>query len=102
MWQSIFSISAEDRVGHVTQVSSDAVIIDTTTPTIGHLAIGTITQERFVSAKELPVHWDGVEDKESGIKHLEVSVSLLIVQSFVFRCQCPELRNYCVGQLVEQ
>ena len=78
MWQSIFSISAEDRVGHVTQVSSDAVIIDTTTPTIGHLAIGTITQERFVSAKELPVHWDGVGDKESGIKHLEVSVNSLV------------------------
>ena len=78
MWQSIFSISAEDRVGHVTQVSSDAVIIDTTAPTVGHLAVGTITQERFVSAKELPVHWDGVGDKESGIKHLEISLSSLV------------------------
>ena len=68
----------------------------------GHLAVGTITPELFVSTKELPVYWDGIEDKESGIKHLEVSVSLLIVQSFVFRCQCPKLRNYCVGQLVEQ
>ena len=60
-------------MGHVTQVSSDAVIIDTTAPTIGYLAVGTITQERFVSAQELPLHWDSVEDKESGVESLEVS-----------------------------
>ena len=80
---TILSISAEDRVGHVTQVSSDSVIIDTTAPTIGHLAVGTMTQEKFVSAQELPVHWDGIEDKESGVKSLEVSIGCLIDKLYV-------------------
>ena len=34
-----------------------------------------MTQEKFVSAQELPVHWDGIEDKESGVKSLEVSTA---------------------------
>ena len=64
--------SAEDRVGHVTEAWSERVIIDSTPPSVGHVAAGTITEENFVPGHELPVHWEGVEDRESGIKNIEV------------------------------
>ena len=36
-----------------------------------------------MSAQELPVHWDGIEDKESGVKSLEVSIGCLIDKLYV-------------------
>ena len=64
--------AAQDRVGHVTEAWSERVVIDKTPPIVGRLAAGTITTETFVPGHELPVHWEGVEDRESGIKSIEV------------------------------
>ena len=66
-------LSAEDRVGHVTQASSHRVIIDSTPPSVRHVIVGTTTQSMYVQADELHVHWAGVEDKESGVDSVEVS-----------------------------
>ena len=64
--------TAQDRVGHVTEAWSEHMIIDRTPPSVGRLAAGTITVEKFVSGHELPVHWESVEDRESGVKLIEV------------------------------
>nr|KAG5686569.1 hypothetical protein BaRGS_027226 [Batillaria attramentaria] len=61
----VATVKAEDRVGHVTQVWSKAIIIDNTPPKVGHVWAGAITQEKFLPREDLPVHWDGVEDVES-------------------------------------
>ncbi|KAK7496758.1 hypothetical protein BaRGS_00011967, partial [Batillaria attramentaria] len=67
----IATVRAQDRVGHVTEVWSDSVIIDNTPPTVGHVAAGATTRDNFVPGPELVVRWDGVEDNESGIKLME-------------------------------
>lgn len=67
-------------MGHATQASSDPVVVDITPPTVGHVNAGTITHESYVPGPELSVHWDGVEDMESGIKTVQVSV-------ITFKCQ---------------
>ena len=56
----------------MTEAWSERVVIDKTPPIVGRLAAGTITAETFVPGHELPVHWEGVEDRESGIKTIEV------------------------------
>ena len=67
--------SAEDRLGRVTQVSSQPVVIDNTPPTVGHVTAGTTASlgRQFVSGEELAVHWDSVKDEDSGLLSLEVS-----------------------------
>ena len=73
----LLTLSAEDRLGRVTQVSSQPVIIDNTPPTIGHVAAGTTTSlgRQFVSGGELEVHCDSVKDEDSGLLLTEVSAS---------------------------
>ncbi|KAL8573303.1 hypothetical protein ACOMHN_032765 [Nucella lapillus] len=71
----IATVRAQDRVGHVTEVSSNQVIVDSTPPVIGNVAAGTITAVDFAPGHELPAHWEGVEDKESGLHRVEVGVA---------------------------
>ncbi|XP_076453311.1 uncharacterized protein LOC143288575 [Babylonia areolata] len=71
----IATVRAQDRVGHVTDAWSSPVIIDSTPPTVGHVAAGAVIAEDFVPGHELPVHWEGVEDKESGVLSIEVGVA---------------------------
>ena len=80
----LVTFSAGDRAGHEIEVSSDHVIIDTTPPVIAYVAAGTVTAEDFVAGHELPVHWGGVEDRESGIKNILVINPLLFL---LFACQ---------------
>ncbi|KAK7473968.1 hypothetical protein BaRGS_00034797 [Batillaria attramentaria] len=70
----IATVKAEDRVGHLTEAWSKAVVIDNTPPRVGLVAAGTITQDKFVPGKEIPVRWEGVEDIESGITTMEVAI----------------------------
>ncbi|KAK7460765.1 hypothetical protein BaRGS_00038812, partial [Batillaria attramentaria] len=51
-----------------------AIIIDNTPPKVGHVWAGAITQEKFLPREDLPVHWDGVEDVESGVISLDVAI----------------------------
>ncbi|XP_070207962.1 uncharacterized protein [Littorina saxatilis] len=71
----VATVRAQDRVGHVTESWSAEVIVDNTPPTVGLVAAGTISPERFLSGHELAVFWEGVEDKESSIESIEVSLS---------------------------
>ncbi|KAK7101794.1 hypothetical protein V1264_020121 [Littorina saxatilis] len=71
----IATVIAEDRLGHKTEVSSNLVIIDNTPPGVAFVAAGTTTQSNFVAGVELPVHWEGVEDSESGVNSIEVSIA---------------------------
>ena len=75
MYAAYIFFSAEDRLGRVTQVSSQPVVIDNTPPTVGHVTAGTTTSlgRQFVSGGELEVHWDSVKDEDSGLLSLEVS-----------------------------
>ena len=77
--------SAEDRVGHVTEVSSQ-VVIDNTPPVVTYVAAGAVTQEQFISGQELIAHWVGVEDRESGVKSIQVTLSS--TPFFVFWLYC--------------
>ncbi|KAK7493722.1 hypothetical protein BaRGS_00015051, partial [Batillaria attramentaria] len=67
----VATVRAQDRVGHVTEVTSEPVVIDSTPPTIGHVTVGTEGAGRYVSGGELPIRWEGVEDNESGIESIE-------------------------------
>ena len=80
----LVTFSARDRVGHETEVSSDRVIIDNTPPEVAYIVAGAVTAEDFVAGHELPVHWGGVEDLESGIKNILVINPLLFL---FFMCQ---------------
>lgn len=64
-------------MGHKTEVSSNLVIIDNTPPGVAFVAAGTTTQSNFVAGVELPVHWEGVEDSESGVNSIEVRCNLM-------------------------
>jgi hypothetical protein len=61
----------------VTEASSDHVIVDSTPPGVDHVAAGTTIDESFVSGPELSVHWEGVEDGESGILQTKVGGSAM-------------------------
>ena len=63
-------------MGHTTETWSDHVIIDNTPPVVAHVAVGILTQEDFLPGHEFPVHWEGVEDKESGITSIQVVFDL--------------------------
>ena len=77
--------AAEDRVGHVTEMSSSLVIIDNTPPVIAYLAAGTVTQEIFMPGDELTSYWMGMEDRESGVDSIQVA-SLFIPLFWSFVC----------------
>ena len=87
--------AAEDRVGHVTEMSSSRVIIDNTPPVIAYLAAGTVTQGNFIPGHELTVGWMGMEDKESGVESIQVApflhsfVLFLYLFFLVFFCTSP-------------
>ena len=66
-------LSAEDRVGHVTEVASERVIIDSTPPLVGYVAAGTTAQSMYAQGHELHVRWGGVVDEESGVDSVEVN-----------------------------
>ncbi|KAK7496776.1 hypothetical protein BaRGS_00011985 [Batillaria attramentaria] len=70
----IATVRAEDRLGHVTEIWSESVIVDNTPPTVGHVAAGETTRENFVAGPNLPVRWEGVLDEESGIQLVEIAV----------------------------
>ena len=77
--------AAEDRVGHVTEMSSSDVIIDNTPPVIAYLAAGTVTQEIFMPGDDLTAYWMGMEDKQSGVESIQVAP---FVYSFVLVVIC--------------
>jgi hypothetical protein len=77
---------AQDRVGHVTEVTSEPVIVDSTPPSVEYVGAGTATDDTFLSGPELSVHWEGVEDVESGILKIEVS-ELLAWLSYSNTCR---------------
>ena len=65
--------AAEDRVGHVTEMSSGHVIIDNTPPVIAYLAVGTVTQRNFIPGHELTARWMGMRDRESGVESIQIA-----------------------------
>lgn len=71
-------VPAQDRVGLITTASSSRTIVDNTPPSKGYVAAGKITQEKFVSGPDVPVHWEGVDDQESGVRVLEVCNGCLL------------------------
>lgn len=79
----LVTFSAEDRAGHVTESWSESCIVDNTPPTQGHVTVGGLYQKPYVASSELLVYWEGVEDKESGIKQLEVSVCMTVHASII-------------------
>lgn len=56
----------------MTQAPSKRIVIDNTPPRQGRVLVGKATLETFVPGEELPVRWEGIEDKESGINLLAV------------------------------
>ena len=86
--------AAEDRVGHVTEMSSH-VIIDNTPPVIAYLAAGTVTQETFIPGHELTAHWMGMEDRESGVGSIQVA-SFVIPLFLFFSSAVCSLKNRIV------
>ncbi|KAK7092487.1 uncharacterized protein [Littorina saxatilis] len=97
------TVKAADQMGHATQSSSDPVVVDITPPTVGHVNAGTITHESYVPGPELSVHWDGVEDMESGIKTLQIAVTSEGGQSIVPFQLCHGMSSTVVttGRLVD-
>jgi hypothetical protein len=65
--------AAHDRVGHVTEVTSQHVIVDSTPPSIDYVGAGETIDEVYISGQELSVFWRGVKDNESGILKMEVN-----------------------------
>ncbi|KAK7496778.1 hypothetical protein BaRGS_00011987, partial [Batillaria attramentaria] len=69
------TVKAENRLGHVTEVWSESVVVDNTPPTVGHVTAGETTRENFVAGPKLQIQWEGVADNESGIQLVEVAVA---------------------------
>ncbi|KAK7493733.1 hypothetical protein BaRGS_00015062 [Batillaria attramentaria] len=72
----IATVKAEDRVGHVTEVSSVPVTVDNTPPSVGRVTVGTTgtTGNNFVAGGELTVRWEKAQDSESGVDNMEVAI----------------------------
>ena len=68
--------SAKDRVGHVTEVASDAVVLDNTPPSEGRVITGSFMGDNYLPGHMLHVRWEGITDLQSGVASQFVAVSM--------------------------
>ncbi|KAK3093029.1 hypothetical protein FSP39_010221 [Pinctada imbricata] len=74
--QCFASIRAIDHVGHMTEVNSDGVIMDSTPPVNGTVIVGSgLYHLSVISTKHFIVRWDSFKDPESGIRDFSISIS---------------------------
>ncbi|KAK7493739.1 hypothetical protein BaRGS_00015068, partial [Batillaria attramentaria] len=91
----IATVRAMDRVGLTTEAWSKSFIIDSTPPSVERVWVGTATERRFVAGPEITLHWEQVDDRESGVAKMEVTngaglTSLTSSEPFVVDTSPPE------------
>ena len=60
----------------MTDVTSDAVVLDNTPPDEGLVIVGSFMEHNFLLGHMLHVRWEGITDSQSGVASQSVAVSM--------------------------
>ena len=60
----------------MTEVTSDAVVLDNTPPSEGRVIVGSFMGDNYLPGHMLHVRWEGITDSHSGMASQFVAVSM--------------------------
>ncbi|XP_061173567.1 uncharacterized protein LOC133182736 [Saccostrea echinata] len=79
------TVRAIDRVGHITEVSSEGVMYDDTPPVHGRVFVdGSGLHGYITNYRDITVTWEGFSDPESGIKSFQIGIGSSNLSADIF------------------